>query len=186
MICGRVDPILGVAGVDEAKKLRELIASAEVDVTVRREYGVELRRELVAYTRRSICARWTCERSGINPLTVVGWLRTEVEVSTMQRRVEVDVPLETNGSLRDAAFVLEIEATCVCNGLKLLLGLFGRHGARVLLLLRTDFLGRETPSAVARVPVAALVRALASRVAVGVHVGRRIRRRLAARDHQAQ
>lgn len=110
--------------MDEAKKLRERIANAGVNARGHREYGLELRRDLVAYTRRSIAAGGNATTSakqlGINPATVIGWLKTEVEVSTALCRVEVDDADEAGVRVRnDGTLVLEIAGGLRVLGLQL-------------------------------------------------------------------
>jgi hypothetical protein len=82
--------------MDEVKRLRERIAGVKVNASGRRDYGKQLRGDLVAYTRSVVGAggsiTQTGKRLGLNPATLVNWLRDEMaKFATPMRPVE---PLE--------------------------------------------------------------------------------------------
>jgi len=93
--------------MNEVKRLRERIASLGVNARGRREYGAEVRDALVAFVRRRSVAGQSATASakelGLNPATVIGWLRSEP--SNAMRPVESD--LIAVEALR-AEFVLEV------------------------------------------------------------------------------
>lgn len=81
--------------MDEVKRLRERIANVDLNARGYREYGVELRRELVAFTQQRIgeggSASAAAKELGLNPATVIGWLNAavqEVSAAPRMRRVE--------------------------------------------------------------------------------------------------
>ena len=89
--------------MDEAKRLRDRIANSAKNVRGHRLYGPELRRDLVAFVRRSLAqgksAKSTAKTLGLNAATLVDWLKDE-RASAMRRvDAEPDAPEPSRGEL---------------------------------------------------------------------------------------
>jgi hypothetical protein len=115
--------------MEELKRLRERLANVERNARGYREYGVELRQELVAFTRQRIgeggSASAAAKELGLNPATVIGWMNgatEELSVAPKMRRVETerepraarsDLVLELGNEVRVRGLQLEQVAELV-------------------------------------------------------------------------
>ena len=109
--------------MDEVKRLRERIANADRNARGRRQYGVELRRDLVAFARQRIgegeSATAAAKELGLNPATVIGWLKTEIEVESAEPRMRrVEAEREPRAAVRPD-IVLELGHDVRVRGLRL-------------------------------------------------------------------
>jgi hypothetical protein len=109
--------------VEEARRLRERIANVERNARGYREYGVELRLELVAFTQQRISAGGSASAAakelGLNPATVIGWLNAavqDVSAAPRMRRVEAD---DAPRAATRSELVLEIGGDVRVRGLRL-------------------------------------------------------------------
>lgn len=78
--------------MDDAKELRDRIDAAEKNGRGRREYGAELRRDLVEYARQRIVeggsATSASKELGLNPATVVNWLKADLVRDTARPKMQ--------------------------------------------------------------------------------------------------
>ena len=107
--------------MDQAKKLRDRIEAAPRNGRGRREYGAELRDELIAFVRERIAAGSSASAAAkeleLYPATVIGWLAKEVGDVDEARMRRVDAVSKAKAS--GGGLVLELGDGACIRGLQI-------------------------------------------------------------------
>ena len=108
--------------MDQAKRLRDRIEAAPRNGRGRREYGAELRGELISFVRERIAAGSSATAAAkeleLYPATVIGWLAKEVgDVDEEARMRRVDAVSKSKAS--SGGLVLELGNGSCIRGLQI-------------------------------------------------------------------